>query len=328
MKTAIVAMTLATCIQPELDRAVTDYGLPSIVAEVDGQWSSAGEKRLPEHRFRIGSTTKTFVATVVLQLNAEGKLRLDDTIGRWVPGLSDRVTVRQLLNHTSGIFDYLQDPAIRTCANCTPERMIQIAKNHPAGKPGTWEYSNTNYIVAGMIVEQVTGNPLAEELATRITRPLNLQGTYLPVGDEAVIRGPHARHYTKSNNTTYDVTDMDPSPYWATGGMVSTTGDLSRFFQALVRGELLPPRQQREMFTAHPTNNWIPNTRYGLGISEVTLACGKKVWGMGGAIMGSWTYTYGDTRHVLAMNVNADWNNPIEPFTNVLHAKFCGTRPA
>jgi D-alanyl-D-alanine carboxypeptidase len=109
--------------------------------------------------------------------------------------------------------------------------------------------------------------------------------------------------------------------------MVSTTSDLIRFFQALLRGRLLPPDQQHEMFTtvATPEGMWIPNTTYGLGVSSITLSCSATVWGMGGAINGSLSYTYGtrDGRHMAAQNVNGDWNDPIDIFTQVLEAEFC-----
>ncbi|MEU7896111.1 serine hydrolase domain-containing protein [Nonomuraea sp. NPDC049152] len=343
-------------VQGVLARAVKEGSVPGILAEVrdgHGRWfgsagvadTKTGRQRRPQHRFRVGSTTKTFVATVMLQLVAERKVSLDDTVEKWLPGLvrgnghdGAAITVRHLLNHTSGIFDYLRDQeAVNRHDNPTPEQLVRVAMSHPATfQPGaSWEYSQTNYVLAGMVIERATGSTLAGEVARRIARPLGLSGTYLPRGADTKIRGPHSRHYSRLNQTgpdakTYDLTELNPSPFWAAGGMISTAGDLNRFFGALLGGRLLPPAQQREMFTMVPTKDWIPGTGYGLGVSSVKLPCGTTVWGMGGAIFGSWSYTYGtrDGRHMVATNTNGDWagggwKDPIGIFTDVLQAEFC-----
>ncbi|MGP3958658.1 serine hydrolase domain-containing protein [Nonomuraea sp. 3N208] len=165
-----------------------------------------------------------------------------------------------------------------------------------------------------MLIERVTGGALADEISKRITRPLGQTGTYLPRGADTKIRGPHSRHYFKlhlpdPNAKIYDLTELNPSTFWAAGGMISTVGDLNRFFGALLSGRLLPPKVQREMFTTVPTKDWVPNAAYGLGASSVKLSCGRTVWGMGGAIFGSWSYAYGsrDGKHLITTNVNADW---------------------
>ncbi|MGV9305596.1 serine hydrolase domain-containing protein [Nonomuraea sp. NPDC003727] len=343
-------------VQRVLDRAVTEGGVPGILAEIrDGRqrWygtagvadTATGRERRPQDRFRIGSTTKAFVATVVLRLAAEGRLDLDDTVEKWLPGLvrgnghdGAAVTLRQLLGNTSGIHDYLQDQAaVNQHEYPTPEQLVRIAMTHPpVFRPGTsWGYSQTNYVLAGMVVERATGRTLADEIAQRITGPLGLSGTYLPRADDLTIRGPHSLHYTRLNSPEpdakiYDVTELNTSPFWAAGGMISTAGDLNRFFRALLGGRLLPPAQQREMFTTVPTKDWIPGTAYGLGVSSMKLPCGTTVWGMGGAIFGSWSYTYGtrDGSRVLATNVNGDWargpwKDPLGIFTDVLEAEFC-----
>jgi D-alanyl-D-alanine carboxypeptidase len=342
-------------IQRLLERAVTQGGLPGILAEVrdgDRQWfgtagvadTRTGRKRSPRDRFRIGSISKTFVATVVLQLAAEGRLSLDDTAEQWLPrvvhGHHDgaRVNIRMLLNHTSGIFNYTDDQeALNRSEPHTPESLVQIAMSHPPTfTPGSgWAYSNTNYVLAGMIIERATGRALAEEITERVSRPLGLTGTYLPHGSDPTIHGPHSRHYTKLFQTgpgapVHDATELDSSMFWAAGGMVSTAGDLNRFFGALLGGRILPPDQQRDMFTTVPTRDWISNAAYGLGVSSVRLPCGETVWGMGGALFGSWSYTYGarDGEQMVTTNVNGDWSNggwddPIGIFTDLLQAKFC-----
>ncbi|WP_331721467.1 serine hydrolase domain-containing protein [Streptomyces sp. NBC_00212] len=342
-------------VQRVLERAVDEGGVPGILAEFrdgEGRWfgsagvgdTETGRERSPQDRFRIGSITKTFVATVVLQLAAEHELSLDDTVEKWLPGVvrgnghdGCRVTVRQLLDNTSGIFSYTEDyAALQARDSYTPLQLVQIGLSHPAAfEPGTdWGYSSTNYILAGLLVERVTGRAVADEIAERIVHPLRLAGTYLPCADDQAIRGPHSRHYTKlylpdPDAEIYDTTELDPTPYWAAGGMISTAEDLNHFFGALLQGRLLPEIQQKAMFATVPTKGWIPGTAYGLGVCSLTLPCGTTVWGMGGAVLGSWSYTYGtrDGRRMLTINTNADWaqggwDDPIGIFTDVLEAEF------
>ncbi|MFE3451316.1 serine hydrolase domain-containing protein [Nonomuraea sp. NPDC059194] len=348
-------------VQRALDHAVA-AGAPGVVAEVRsprGRWfgsagesdTETGQKRRPSERFRIGSTTKAFTAAVVLQLVAEGKLSLDDTVEQWLPGLvagngydGRKITIRHLLNHTSGIFNYGNDPGLFTKGmgdawyehrydSYTPEQLVKIGLSNPPYFPpgGGFGYSNTNYFLAAMIVEKATGRTYGEELTRRIFRPLGLTGTYLP-GGEAKIRGPHPVHYStlfsaEPDPEIHDVTEMNQSFAWAAGGIVSTTGDLQRFFGALLGGRLLPPAEQREMFTTVATKGgppWIPNTRYGLGIFSQELPCGGTVWGNGGATYGSWTYAMGtrDGEHLLTSQVNGDWSG-LSIFDALLAAEFC-----
>ncbi|MBN6050807.1 beta-lactamase family protein, partial [Nonomuraea sp. RK-328] len=349
-------------VQQALDRAVTERRLPGIVALFrDGDTSrygtagvadtGTGEQRRPEECFRVGSITKTFTATVVLQLAAEEKLSLDDTVDTWLPGLVNgnghdgrAITVRHLLNMTSGISNYTLDPDLlaryygaafmeHRYDKYDPEQLVRVAMSHePDFAPGQgWTYSNTGYVLAGMIIERVTGETLAEQVSRRLVRPLGLTGTYVP-GDEVEIRGPHARHYSTNfvpdaDAEVHEVTDMNPSLAWAAGGMVSDAADLDRFFTALLKGRLLPPAQQEEMFatTPVPEGKWIPgDPGYGLGVSSLRLPGGRTVWGMGGAINGSFTFAYGtrDGERMVVQNVNGDWNDPIGLFMEVLEAEF------
>ncbi|WP_316528434.1 serine hydrolase domain-containing protein [Kitasatospora brasiliensis] len=338
-------------IQRVLEQAVDHGGLPGILAEVregDHRWfGTAGvadtrtrRKRSPHDRFRIGSISKTFVATVVLQLAAERRLGLDDTVERWLPRLvqgGTSVTVRMLLGHTSGIFNYTDDQAaLNSLEAHRPESLVRIAMAHPPTfAPGSgWAYSNTNYVLAGLLVERATGRALAEEIAERIARPLGLTGTCLPHGSDPTIHGPHSRHYTKLFRTdpgapVHDATELDPAMFWAAGGMISTAGDLNRFLAALLGGRILPPDQQHAMFTTVPTRDWIADSAYGLGVSSVRLPCGETLWGMGGALFGSWSYAYGtrDGGRMLTANVNGDWcdggwSDPIGVFTDLLQEAF------
>ncbi|MFI6597385.1 serine hydrolase domain-containing protein [Nonomuraea sp. NPDC050536] len=351
-------------VQRVLDEAVTDGGMPGILAEVrdtGGVWfgtagvadTETGRKRRQQDSFRAGSATKTFTSTVVLKLAAEGRLSLDDTVDKWLPGVvrgnghdGSKITIRQLLSQTSGVFPYTSDksmvPKYFTPAflehrfdTMRPEEMVKAAMaNPPAFAPGTaWGYSNTNYALAGMIIEKVTGRSYAEEVARRITRPLGMTATYVPSYRETKLRGPHGRQYstlwvTEPDAKVYDVTDMNASWAWAAGGMVSTAGDLHTFYRALLGGRLLPPAQQKEMFTTVSTEGagWpVPNARYGLGVFSQKLSCGVTAWGGGGMIHGSWTYAMGsrDGKHTVVTNVNGDWGNPISIFTKVLEAEMC-----
>ncbi|WP_327090259.1 beta-lactamase family protein [Nonomuraea sp. NBC_01738] len=352
-------------VQRVLDQAVTDDKMPGIIAEVrDGRRSwvgtagvantETGRKRLRQDRFRAGSTTKTFVATVVLQLVAEDRLSLDDTVEQWLPGVvrgnghdGSKITIRQLLNQTSGIFPYTLDPGLvpqqwtpafleRRYDSFRAEQLVKTAMANPASfAPGKgWGYSNTNYTLAGMIIEKVTGRSYADEITRRVIRPLGLTGTSLP-GEETKLPQPHGQHYMQfplgdPDHKTYDLTDMNPSWAGAAGSIVSTVGDLQTFYRALLSGRLLPPAQQKEMFTGVSTEGvqWIDDTAYGLGVFSQKLSCGVTVWGNGGRIHGSWTYAMGsrDGRHMLVSNVNGDWGNPISIFTKELEAEMCPSR--
>ncbi|MFG1682624.1 serine hydrolase domain-containing protein [Nonomuraea sp. NPDC049269] len=346
-------------VQRALDDAVAKSGAPGIVAEVRdgrGKWfgsagvadTKTGRKRQAQERFRIGSATKAFTAALVLKLAAERKLSLDDTVDKWLPGLvkgngydGGKITVRRLLNHTSGIFNYGNDKDFfakgvgaawfkNRYDTYTPEELVRIGlANPPYFQPGGgFAYSNTNYFLAAMIVEKATGRTYAEELSRLILRPLGLTGTYLP-GGEAKIRGVHPVHYSTlfsqdADPKIYDATEMNQSFAWSAGGIVSTTGDLGRFFGALLGGRLLPAAQQREMFTMVTTQNWIPGTTYGLGVFAQKLSCGVTVWGNAGATYGSWTYAMGtrDGKHMVVSQVNGDWSG-LGVFSDVLAAEFC-----
>ncbi|WP_410657996.1 serine hydrolase domain-containing protein [Amycolatopsis sp. lyj-112] len=354
-------------VQQILDQTVTDDGLPGILSDIrDGRepWfgtagagdTETGRERRRQDRFRIGSATKTFTSTVMLKLAAEGRLSLDDTVEKWLPGEvrgngndGTKITIRNLLNQTSGLFPYTSDESVvpkyftpafldHRFDTMRPEEMVKLAVAHPPMfAPGTaWAYSNSNYALAGIIIEKATGRSYAEEVEQRITRPLGLTATYVPGFRETKLRGPHGRAYstlwvTEPGADVYDVTDMNASWAWAAGGMVSTAGDLQNFYRALLGGRLLPPSQQKEMFTTVSTegSGWpVPNARYGLGVFSQTLSCGVTAWGGGGMIHGSWTNAMGtaDGRHTVVTNINGDWGNPIGIFTKVLEAELCPPR--
>ncbi|MEU4216005.1 serine hydrolase domain-containing protein [Actinoplanes sp. NPDC026623] len=257
--------------------------------------------------FRMGSNTKTFVSVVVLQLVGEGRLSLDDTVERWLPGVvagngndGRRITVRQLLQHTSGIYNYTRDIA----ALGTPEGylahrfdhydardIVALAMKHEPGfAPGTqWDYSNTNYILAGMIIERVTGRTWATEVRARILRPLGLRGTSAP-GDRPSVPRPYAKGYQQwePGGALIDTTLFNPTVADAAGSLVTTPTDLARFWQALQRGRLLKPGQMaqlHETVLADTFQDYIPGARYGLGIMFIPNRCGG-YWSHGGDVPG------------------------------------------
>ncbi|MFD8839679.1 serine hydrolase domain-containing protein [Streptomyces griseofuscus] len=328
-------------------------GAAVTVRDTHGTWSATagtgdprtGKSRSPDDRYRIGSLTKTFVATVLLQLEAEGRLSLDDAVDEWLPGLVEghgndgrRITLRQLLRHTSGIPDYTADPDFRARYltedgfrqhrhdTLAPRQLVAIALRHaPDFAPGTsWRYSNTNYVIAGMVIEKATGRSYATEITRRLIEPLRLTATSVPVGKTEVPR-PSSRAYSTFDGSAgepYDVTDLDPSLAAASGAMISDSADLDRFYAALLGGRLLPARQSRELRTTVAIAK-APDVRYGLGLMDRRLSCGVHVWTHTGDILGSTSVaaTTPDGRHTLALNFDGDWAGDT---TAVLDAEYCG----
>lgn len=270
---------------------------------------------------------------MLLQLEAEGRLSLDDTVEKWLPGVvhgnghdGSRITIRQLLNHTSGIFNYTADETFgrtyflkdgffehRYDTN-SPQQLVAVAMAHkPDFAPGTsWNYSNTNYVVAGMVIQKVTGRSYGEEIRHRIIALLHLTATSVP-GTRVTVPQPSSRAYSKLARTatgpTYDVTRLNPSLASSAGEMISDSADLDRFYAALLKGRLLPPQQLKEMKTTVAVEG-IPNAGYGLGLMDRKLSCGVHVWGHDGGIHGSSSVavTTADGRHSVAFNFNGDWS--------------------
>ena len=290
--------------RPELQRRLREViaaGAPGAVALVNdgrrqGVWTGAsgvadlrsGRPMRPGVRFRAASLTKPFVATVVLQLVAEGRLSLSDTVERRLPRIlpyGDRITVRQLLDHTAGVPEYGHVPkrglyrGVRFKSWTPRELVALVAGQPPTAPPGsTWSYSNTGYVLAGLIIEAVTGHSLGDELRRRIFRPLRLRDTSFPMHSPKPA-GPHARGYSLDlddelvaiEGPLRDVTVYDPSALWAAGNLVSTERDLARFFRALLGGRLLTRAALAEMKRAVEV---APGIGYGLGLLVVDTPCG------------------------------------------------------
>ena len=279
-----------TPVEDQLELIVAT-GVPGAVAVAlgpDGRMDAAagfadvrtGEPLTVDHRFRIGSVTKIFVAALVLQLVAEGLLDLDEDAAPFAEG----ITIRQLLNHTSGLTDfvddivaffepYRQDPAHRW--ELGPDEQLRLVMEKPRlFAPGEgWAYHGSNYLVLRLIVEETTGLTLREALHQRILTPLGLERSDLVEGP---LRGDCARGYLPGDNPLLpggaepvDVTEIDVPFHGAGGGVVSTPGDIATLLRAQLRGELLPDGLRAEMLRA-VDSDWAETDRYGLGIGEIT----------------------------------------------------------
>jgi D-alanyl-D-alanine carboxypeptidase len=251
-----------------------------------------------EHRFRVASVAKSLLAAVTLQLVEEGRLRLTDTVESQLPGLvaaNGHATIENLLRLESGLFNHADDPrhlAPYIAGDLeyayTPQQLLALSNDHPpVFPPGErFMYSNTNYVVIGLLIEKLTGLPLAEAVAGRITRPLGMTSTSLPLG--SALEGPYAHGYLVGMGPPLDVTGISASAAYGHGNLVSTAGDLTRFYRALVAGQVVAPARLPAMFTPTPTIE----SRYGIGVfSFPDFPCGPWV-GHDGAIPGYDTIAY------------------------------------
>ncbi|MFF3845933.1 serine hydrolase domain-containing protein [Streptomyces sp. NPDC002328] len=279
-----------------LDAAIRDTmtraGIPGVNV---GLWMPGGdayvksfgvadrESRAPMEaglHLRIGSVTKTFTVTALLQLVDQGRVGLDDPIGRYVDGVpaGDRVTLRQLAAMRSGLFDYTEDETFLKDLSSDPQRtytprqLLDIAFRHPSPfSPGAeWQYSNTNTVLIGLVIERVSGQPLHTYLEEKVYEPVGLARTSFPTG--SAIPDPHAQGYTaegvEEGAATVDATGWNPSWAWAAGAMISDLGDLHTWVPALASGRpLLAPETQRARLAFGPTG--YPGVSYGLGIMRV-----------------------------------------------------------
>ncbi|WP_407561179.1 serine hydrolase domain-containing protein [Streptomyces sp. 184] len=338
-------------LQERLDDIVAEGAVGALIEVRDGRrvWRGTSgvaqrdtQRAVPARgrRFRVGSITKTFVATVVLQLADEGRLRLDDPVEAWLPGAvpdGGRITVRHLLGHTSGLYDYKRtltvppDPAFLDyrARTWTPEEQIARALAHPptSTPPGTaYAYSNTGYLLLGQIIEEATGRPYAKEIKRRIIRPLHLHATSLP-GTYPRIRGAHPRGYVPierdgGGTRLVDFTETNPTLFGAGGEMVSTARDLDRFFAALLGGRLLPDRLLAEMRTPSAEGR-----QYGLGLAWKDTDCGTRIYGNDGDAMTyqSWSFTTADLRRHVTVAITPDHSADLDDSVDdLLDEAVCG----
>lgn len=297
-----------TTVQKQLDGLTQQHRFPAALGtttDTNGRTTAytSGTSELGKRvsvpkngQVRAGSNTKAFVATVVMQLVAEGKVELDKPINHYLPGAvkDDRITVRQLLNHTSGLANYTEFMGLDKFEEVRhryvePRELLDIGNAHPkTGEPGEkFKYSNTNYVLLGLLTQKVTGRPIAENVDQRIIQKIKLRDTYWPGVGEQTIRGKHPKGYARTGNGIEDITVLDPSWGWAAGQIISSTKDLNTFYRALLGGELVPQAQLKEMQKTVDTKGemW-PGVEYGLGIASSPLSCGGRAWGHGGDIHG------------------------------------------
>ncbi|WP_407989512.1 serine hydrolase domain-containing protein [Kitasatospora sp. CMC57] len=274
----------------ELDRVIqqtaTDAGVPGVIV---GVWQPGQPRYVrafgvadtsdcapmrTDLNMRIGSETKTFTVTALLQLVDRGEVGLDDPISAYVDGVPDgeHITLRQLADMRSGLFAYSKDAGFQHLLATEPHRqwspseLLGIAFEHPNQfPPGTqFDYSNTNTVLLGLVVEKVTHRPLRDVIRHLITRPSGLDHTFLP--EAAEFPQPHAHGYTDltPDGTVADATDFNPSWGWAAGAMISDLDDMHSWAENVATGALLSPQTQAERLDAHPTG--APGDAYGLGI--------------------------------------------------------------
>ncbi|UQW99321.1 serine hydrolase domain-containing protein [Streptomyces sp. RerS4] len=328
--------------RPELQKAIEELvesgfvGVQLRVNDEQGEWvGSAGVSRLGQSaepvtngHFRIGSSTKSFVATSVLLLVAEGRIGLDVPADDYLPefGLDRRITVRMLLQHTSGIFNHTGElyedgtivPGVpwqgkewvdNRFKTYVPEELVRLSLSKPARfAPGTgWSYANTNYVLARLVIEKVTGRSFAEELQRLILGPLGMTGTVAP-GASPEIPEPHNHGYYRYEDAegerTVDVSRQNPSWVGAGGDMISTTKDLHTYFSALMGGRLLPAELLAEMRTPEAT------VGYGLGVFAQETEGGTEggtLFHHNGAIMGSAALMYGTPDGSRTMTAGLTW---------------------
>ncbi|MFJ4626915.1 serine hydrolase domain-containing protein [Streptomyces sp. NPDC088847] len=319
----------------DVARKLVAAGVPGVIVRVDdghgrpieiseqAAWTRKDHRLRADDEVREASNTKTMMATLVLQLVAEHRLALTDPVEKWLPGQvrnGRAITLRMLLNHTSGLFDYTDDPALAPALTgrdphvWTSTEILRLVSGHPAlFEPGSeWSYSNTNYIAIGAVLEKATGKSLATLVRDRIAGPLGLRHTFYATG--SAWRGRHAHGYepdaahmppdVPEEFRTYagprhddhvDVTGDYVTADGADAAIVSTAGDWSRFYGALMSGRLLPVAQLAQMRTTVPEDPGDPQELgYGLGIETAKTDCGT-VWDHVGIVPGYATYNVTDS---------------------------------
>nr|WP_244637283.1 serine hydrolase domain-containing protein [Frigoribacterium sp. CFBP 13712] len=337
----------------ELAQSAADTGGTGVIVRIDRgtgapvalarqiQWTEADHILAPTDRFRVGSNTKTVTATLVLQQVAEGTITLEDTVESWLPGVvpgGGDITIAQLLDHTSGLADFILTPeflpslAGQEIRSWSPEELIAITPSQdpaPSGDPVS-SYSNANYEALGLVLEEATGMPLDDLIATRITEPLGMTDTRLAHSADWEAGEDHARGYEPAAaqlaailapvielpegfgfagdarpDDHVDTTGIDPSYTWAAGAMVSTAEDWQTFLTALNSGQLLPAAQMERMRTVVPDG---VGGKYGLGLIQMDSACGT-VWGHTGGLPGysSEIYTDADGERSVAVLTSSNF---------------------
>jgi len=322
----------------QIAATMSTLGVPGYIQSVHGQCADSqivqgitefeGTTPLPaDARFHIGSITKTFTATVILQLVEEGLIGLDEPINEWQPTIpnADQITIRMLLNHTSGLFDYSSDPSWVMQLESDPlfvwppQELVDIGalENPPYFPPGQgWTYSNTNYIILGLIAETVTGQSIEDLVTQRVIGPAGLGGTSFPT-TPGVPPPATTGAVVEVGTGQGALVDFDPSAFWAAGAMIGTNPDLQRWSEVLATGALLTPEMQAQRLTFVDTGITLapfpgftgPSLPvfYGLGIFEVGGYLGHN-----GEVPGYLAYVLHNpiSGTTIALNQNAELVDP------------------
>lgn len=358
----IIDQVLAGQLQTALDAAVgsPETNFPGAVLYVSspelGTWTGAAglgsietaTVMRPDDKFRAGSIMKTFISVVTLQLVEEGQFSLNNPL----PALlservtakfpnNEKITVRMLLNHTSGIAEWLTEAAYAEIA-ANPAKVWEVdeyldfaAAQEPYFAPGEgWTYSNTDYNLLGLIIEHATGRSWRKEVRERIIEPLHLDNTLLPEPGDLSIPGNHARGYHEINGKLVDFTGVDPSMAGAAGGsaLVTTTADLARFLDAVLAGELFQNAGTLdEMLAFVPAPSQGGQVGYGLGMQKLVLPGEIEVLGHGGGTAGFRSFVgylpAQDITIVVAMtNMESDPSQVLFPALQILIPEFAPAR--
>ncbi|MGW4437674.1 serine hydrolase domain-containing protein [Streptomyces sp. NPDC004596] len=329
--------------------SVVDQGAPGALARVDdGDDSylvtrgfadrSTRQAISAADRFRIGSVTKSFSAVVLLQLADEHKLDLDAPVNRYLPKLlpDDRITVRHVLSHRSGLYDYSNDMFAGSVSGFEAVRnkvfgyrdLIALSLDKPrTNAPGAaYSYSNTNYVVAGLLIEKLTGKPVRDAYEKRLITPLGLRDTFY-VHPDTRIPGRHAHGYLTPDAAGAELVDAtDQTASWAqsAGALISSARDLNTFYSALLRGRLLSAARLAEMERFVRVDG---TTSYGLGLRRRDLSCGVSVYGHTGAVQGFYTYAFASKDGSRSLTAAANTSNNAKvlgTLAGALESAFCG----
>ncbi|MFF9088376.1 serine hydrolase domain-containing protein [Streptomyces sp. NPDC014991] len=334
-------------------RSAVDRGAPGALARIDDHGrtyrvtlgvADRGSARAisTEDRFRVGSITKTFSAVVLLQLADEHRLSLDAPVNRYLPKLlpDDRITVRQVLGHRSGLYDYTNDMFAHSVSGFeavrnkvfTYRQLVALSLKKPrTNAPGAaYAYSNTNFVVAGLLIEKLTGRSVATEYQDRVIGPLGLGDTFY-VHPRTAIPGRYARGYLTPDTAgaaPVDATAQTVSWAQSAGAVISSARDLDTFYGALLGGKLMSAARLAEMERFTPVNS---TTAYGLGLRRRDLSCGVSVYGHTGAVQGYYTYAFATKdggRSLTAMANTSNNGKVLDTLAGALDSAFCGKAKA
>ncbi|MEW2570566.1 serine hydrolase domain-containing protein [Streptomyces sp. NPDC047070] len=333
----------------EVLRTALTQGAPGAMARIDDNGTvhkvaegvadrTTGRALDNADRFRVGSVTKSFTAVVLLQLVDEGVLDLDTSVNTYLPGLlpDDGITVRHVLSHRSGLYDYTNDmfadtvPGFEAVRNkvFSYQELVDLSLKQPLGNaPGAaYSYSNTNFVVGGMLIEKLTGKSVRSAYKSRIIKPLGLKDTSY-VHPSTAIASRHTKGYLPpdvADGTLVDSTEQTVSWAQSAGAVISSTRDLNTFFSALLRGRLTSAAQLDQMQQWTPVNS---TQGYGLGLRRRDLSCGVSVYGHTGTVQGYYTYAFTSkdgSRTVTALANTSNNGTVLNTMARTLESAFCG----